>query len=234
MDVKEFFEEKAEHYPMLDEYPPDVFGFVPVGAKVLDVGCGSGRLLKELVKRNDVVGVDLSFKMLERAKAYTDRLICADAHRLPFKNETFDVAVMSFLWHHLQNQYVAAREVKRVLKKGGTLLVITLSHEDIENSLFSAYSEKYMQKDKERMPDLPDIQAVLEEVGFANFSYIGKCKQVREKTDKIVERIEKKIFTTFMFLDEAEIERIKTALKKDFPEEVFYLWTYSILIAEKV
>src|SRR6478735_7808764 len=66
------------------------------GCRILDVGCGTGRYLRQLtVSRYRIIGLDLSRKMLARAKHYLDPrtdscLVQASACTLPFKPFTFD------------------------------------------------------------------------------------------------------------------------------------------------
>ncbi|HIP98744.1 MAG TPA: ubiquinone/menaquinone biosynthesis methyltransferase [Aquifex aeolicus] len=98
------------------------------GERVLDVACGSGILFGELSKRfKIVIGLDYSLPMLLMAKkkkiarAY---LVRGDALKLPFKDETFDAAVVSLGLRHFGDTESSLREIFRVLKKGGTLHIL--------------------------------------------------------------------------------------------------------------
>jgi ubiquinone/menaquinone biosynthesis C-methylase UbiE len=89
-------------------------------SRVLDLGCGTGRLAVTLSAR-DVIGIDISRGMLREAAAKGVRVTCADAHSLPFADETFDVVLAAnAVFRHL-HQRVALRECARVLRSGGRL-----------------------------------------------------------------------------------------------------------------
>jgi len=100
---------------------------LPPGAEtVLDLGCGTGGLLRELGERWDALGVDLS----EIAVGYCQErglggLVQASADRLPFADGTFGLVTgMDVLYHRAVSDDVAAlRECHRVLHPGGWLLV---------------------------------------------------------------------------------------------------------------
>jgi ubiquinone/menaquinone biosynthesis C-methylase UbiE len=102
------------------------------GAKsVLDVGCGTGMLLKLLVERaHFVVGVDLSPRMLRAARDGVGgaSLVQADADHLPFPDQTFGALVSVTLLQNMPNPSGTIGEFARVLRRGGVLLVTTLSH----------------------------------------------------------------------------------------------------------
>lgn len=98
----------------------------PDGASVLDLGCGVGRTTRLLAEEGfDVVGVDVSEKMIREAEARFPSLDfrVADAKDLDFPTETFDYALFSqcgldYL-HPERNRFLALLEVRRVLKPGG-------------------------------------------------------------------------------------------------------------------
>ncbi|WP_330202235.1 class I SAM-dependent methyltransferase [Cyanobacterium sp. Dongsha4] len=100
---------------------------LPSSPLILDLGCGTGKLLNRLAEEfSDLkgIGADLSPEMLTNARlanTHHPRLIFvrADAHDLPFADNQFDAVfnTISFL-HYLQPEKVF-REVARVLKKGG-------------------------------------------------------------------------------------------------------------------
>ena len=96
-------------------------GFAP-GARVADLGCGSG-VFTELLRRRgyDAVGVDLSPKLvaLGRAKYPGLELIEGDVEALPFADASLDGVLLSGLVHHLPDPSRCAAEVHRVLKPGG-------------------------------------------------------------------------------------------------------------------
>src|SRR5438876_549318 len=94
--------------------------------RILDAGCGTGALLDRLEKRPDaeVYGLDFSGQAL----AYTrerghHHLVQADLTRLPFPDGTFDVITALDVVEHIREDEGALREVNRVLRPGGVLLV---------------------------------------------------------------------------------------------------------------
>jgi len=104
------------------------------GDRVLDVGCGTGyfaRLLAQAVgPQGSVVGVDAAPEMTAYAGRRASRLPNVRfqpgaAERLAFEDGEFDVVVSSLMMHHLPDEArpLAVREMRRVLRPGGTLLL---------------------------------------------------------------------------------------------------------------
>ena len=98
------------------------------GASVLDVGCGTGRWLKLLERRNpaSLTGTDPSPAMLARARAKLDAttlLQPGDASNLPAASATLDLVLASFVLSYLPDLTTFARESLRVLRPGGHLQV---------------------------------------------------------------------------------------------------------------
>jgi ubiquinone/menaquinone biosynthesis C-methylase UbiE len=95
---------------------------LPRGARVADLGCGSG-VFTALLRRYgfDSVGVDISPKLLAvgRRKHPDLELIEGDVENLPFESESFDGVLLSGLVHHFPDPRRLAREVMRILKSDG-------------------------------------------------------------------------------------------------------------------
>ena len=114
-------------------------------ARVLDVGCGTGRLAERLVAAPgiaSVVGCDFSAGMLAHAAerlrpgaalpGTEGRRACAalvrgDATRLPFVDAAFDAAVSTEAFHWFPDQDAALRELRRVIRPNGRLLLALVS-----------------------------------------------------------------------------------------------------------
>ena len=94
------------------------------GGRVLDVGCGTGDLCRELARRGlRPVGVDRSAGML--AAAHVDApLVRADAERLPFPDATFDGVVSAFTLRNVVGLDAMLRECARLLAPGGRLVAL--------------------------------------------------------------------------------------------------------------
>ncbi|MBI2061475.1 MAG: methyltransferase domain-containing protein [Nitrospirae bacterium] len=95
------------------------------GARVLDVGCGTGILLSHLPEGVQRVGVDVSAAMLGDAAKRTPllNLVRTDIKRLPFKTGEFDAAVCRAVLQHLDQPQSAIGEIRRILKPGGRLVL---------------------------------------------------------------------------------------------------------------
>jgi ubiquinone/menaquinone biosynthesis C-methylase UbiE len=124
--------------------------FVPVrrGARALEVGCGTGVVLRDLAtlagRRGEVWGVDRSRFLLSRARALCAgapgapiRFRHADAERLPFPSDRFDVALAVTVILHVAAPGRAVAELVRVTRPGGRVAlqdqdfgVVAVTHPD--------------------------------------------------------------------------------------------------------
>ncbi len=105
---------------------------------VLEAGCGVGAQTKILATKNpdsNFISVDLSEDSIREAKGMIKslginnvELMQADIYNLPFNDETFDSVIICFVLEHLHNPTQALNELKRVLKKGGTIVAIEGDH----------------------------------------------------------------------------------------------------------
>lgn len=105
----------------------------PSDRRLLDIGCGTGRLLSRVVAARrgmEAVGLDLSSPMLEmcvaRCRFWNERtaVVRGDSQHLPFANDSFDAITCSHSFHHYPDQVRVVAEMHRVLRPGGRLLVI--------------------------------------------------------------------------------------------------------------
>jgi SAM-dependent methyltransferase len=98
---------------------------LPAGSRVLDVGCGDGKLVVALLDRGmRAIGLEGSTGPRLRASANTGhRVFASDAGRLPFGDGALDVVVIWHVLEHLPEPERAIAEVVRCLRPGGTLVV---------------------------------------------------------------------------------------------------------------
>jgi ubiquinone/menaquinone biosynthesis C-methylase UbiE len=101
---------------------------------VADVGCGNGFDLRQIVPQGrcrHAIGLDLSAGMLRSLQdlrhAGSLALVQADAQRLPLPDEGVDVAMAMHMLYHVPDLPAAVRELRRVTKRGGTVLASTNS-----------------------------------------------------------------------------------------------------------
>ena len=98
---------------------------LPANGKLLDAGGGTGRVSEELEGLVDqIILMDVSKGMLQQANSKTQlHLICSEVETTPFPSQTFDRIIVVDAFHHLRNQDVALRELWRILKYDGILLI---------------------------------------------------------------------------------------------------------------
>lgn len=102
------------------------------GARVLDLCCGTGDMIRLLLEQNrslEVVGVDFSPRMLEAAREKLKdfpqvTLMNGDAMALPFPDGAFDAAVLSFALRNTENYAQVLGELSRVVRPGGAVCCI--------------------------------------------------------------------------------------------------------------
>jgi ubiquinone/menaquinone biosynthesis C-methylase UbiE len=104
--------------------------------RVLDLGCGAGIsafALAGLFREAQIVGIDIAGKMIERAEFHHQKEFAhltnvefmeADATNLPFEEGSFDIAIGHSFLYLITQKIAVLREVERVLKKGGQLVLM--------------------------------------------------------------------------------------------------------------
>ncbi len=95
------------------------------GMRVLDVGCGTGFLTEGILQTTPRVwGLDITWDQLRRAAAkFPLDFVRGDAERLPYRDNSFDAALSAGSIEYWPDPVAALREMGRVVKPGGTVLV---------------------------------------------------------------------------------------------------------------
>jgi SAM-dependent methyltransferase len=131
--TREWFEEHSRfRYDVYGPWIREIAGFDRRrGDLLLEIGCGMGTDLLEFARGGArVVGVDLTRRHLELARrrfgfsGQSARLFQGDAERLPFPDRSFDFVYSNGVLHHTPDTEGALREVHRVLKPGGSCVIL--------------------------------------------------------------------------------------------------------------
>jgi demethylmenaquinone methyltransferase/2-methoxy-6-polyprenyl-1,4-benzoquinol methylase len=162
------------------------------GDRVLDAACGTGELALAAAAAGarEVVGVDFSPRMLERARRKSARIewVEADLLALPFPAGSFDAATVGFGVRNVPELERALRELRRVLRPGGRLALLELTRpRGLLRPFFelwfdrlvpllgralrlgSAYS--YLPASVRRFPGAEELAALLTRAGFEDVRF---------------------------------------------------------------
>jgi ubiquinone/menaquinone biosynthesis C-methylase UbiE len=139
---------------------------MPRSNVAVDLGCGTGELVERLQSiAEHVIGVDSSSRMIElaRSRAYPDKervdLRLGELEHLPLKNNEADCVVVSMVLHHLSTPNRFVSEVRRVMKKNGTLVIVDFDKHNDE-SLRQTYGDRWLGFSKN------EILGILKPKGF--------------------------------------------------------------------
>jgi len=144
---------------------------VEAGESVLDIGCGTGTLAiaaaGHVGPQGSVSGIDASTEMIARARRKAAKagvgvvFELAPAERLPFSDGRFDLVLSTLMLHHLprNTRQQCAREVRRVLKPGGRILVVDFGRPQARHGLLAHFH-------RHGHVAVEDVEAVLADAGL--------------------------------------------------------------------
>jgi ubiquinone/menaquinone biosynthesis C-methylase UbiE len=205
------------------------------GRRVLDVGCGTGRLAALLAERHAcrVWGVDVSPEMLAVARERVPRgvgLKRAAGEDLPFRDDTFERVTITLVAHHLDRPRALA-EIVRVLEPGGRLALLTFDPPSFEGYYLNRYFPSLAVIDGARFPDEEALVRELRSAGFADVA-VRRHEQPRTiDREAALAKIRGRHISTFQLIDEEEYASGVEQAERELPETISYATQLLIVTA---
>ena len=182
---------------------------------VLEAGCGVGAQTQIIAPKNldsTFTSIDLSEDSINEAKKLINSLDItnvefrqADIYNLPFKNETFDSVIICFVLEHLHDTAQALNELKRVLKKGGTIIAIegdhgsTFFYPDSKYAHLVIDSQIQLQRQNGGNPNIGrELYPLLKSIGLSDISVSPRVVYVDASKPQLVEGFIKNTFTAMI------------------------------------
>jgi SAM-dependent methyltransferase len=210
-------------------------------ATVLDLGCGTGRFANLFSERFQarVIGLDPAVAMLRAATKAAERAnlfyAIARGEQIPLRDASCDLAWLSQVIHHITDRKACARELRRVLKPGGYVLIrgAFADRLDAFPTLLCFFPGT-----REFMLQFPTVEQVLADFRSAGFS-LEKAERVRQKTcdnlAEFAERTRLRADSTLSLLADEEFQQCQSALEhtacKEPPEPVIEIIELLVLKA---
>ncbi len=192
----------------------------PRGAKVLDIGCGTGRFSIPMAKKLGyrVTGADFSTEMLEKAREKdTAKLVKwdkQDAQNLTYLDNSFDIVFMSHLLHHCDDPDKVIRGCRRVLSERGVILVRHGAIEQIRDDAEHTFFPEALAVDEARIFSLRQMENCLKEAGFSNITSEEIVQQTFVSAVDHLERVRLKNTSTLTLIAQDAFERGTEKLEK--------------------
>jgi len=137
---------------------------------IVDLGCGTGRFTIPLYDRfkSTLVGIDPSWKMLEKARATSGRirLIQGSAEHVPLKDGAIDMVYCSQVYHHMQDKHAALDEIHRILQPNGFLCIRNSTIENLDSLLHLKFFPRAYKDDHTLLPLRQEVFDLAADIGF--------------------------------------------------------------------
>jgi ubiquinone/menaquinone biosynthesis C-methylase UbiE len=191
---------------------------------LLDLGAGIGRLTPALAKTfgGPVTGVEPSAKMREQAETNAAHpgvtYLAGSAESIPMPTASVDGALVYFVWHHVTDKAAGARELHRVVRPGGRVLVRTNCSDRMPSVWWYRWFPRSAEIDRQMYRPL---DAVINDFGGAGWSFVTLDEVETTSAASMhedYERLKTRSLSTFEHLSEDEIAdgfaAIEEALKQ--------------------
>jgi SAM-dependent methyltransferase len=207
------------------------------GRRVLDCGCGTGRLARALAESAGalVSGIDPESEMLHVARSNVPETVDLQAGRaeeLPFPDRSFDRAAL-WLVCHLVDRHAAFRELARVLTADGCLVVVTFDPDHFGDFWLNALFPSLEAIDRARFPGRQELRDELDGAGFATVRFRRLSQRAMLTREQALERIESRHISTFDLLDPDEVRAGTERGREELPLTVEYGIEWLIAFGER-
>jgi ubiquinone/menaquinone biosynthesis C-methylase UbiE len=204
--------------------------------RVLDIGCGTGRLVDVLARRGlRAWGVDPSAEMLAEARGCRPPgggFKQARAERLPFKDAWFDGAVLRQVVQHLELD-AAFGEAARVLRAGGRLAIATFHPDHFDTVWVARLIPRVAAIDRERFPGPERLAGALRTAGFAEPEARRLRQTVTRTREEALEQLRGRFISTLHLLSEDELAEGVERAERELPPRFESMLEWLIVGAER-
>jgi len=197
---------------------------INIDSKILDVGCGIGGPARMIAFETGckVTGIDLTEDFIRTAKLLSElvnldeltEFICADATKLPFNDESFDIVWTQHAQMNIKEKEKLYSEIFRVLKKGGKFVyydIFSTGNEPLYYPL--PWAEESTISHLIKVQDYADL---LKETGFKEIKTTDKTERsinfFRETFDRLVKEGPPKVGLNLL-MKETAVEKLKNLLR---------------------
>jgi SAM-dependent methyltransferase len=206
------------------------------GRRVLELGCGTGRLASALAEHAaaSVCGVDTSPKMIavaRRTATASVRWKISPAEALPFADHSFERAVLR-LAIHLVDRKRALPELRRVLTGSGRLVVATWDPAYFETFWLGRLFPSMTEIDRERFPAPATLSGELRSAGFRAARVVPLHQRSSWTRAQALERIRGRHISTFDLIDEAEYRAGLERAERELGEAVEAEFHWAVVVAD--
>lgn len=91
----------------------------------LEIGPGYGRVMVEVQKQASITGLEMDLELIEKLSSRNLKVVQGIAEKMPFADASFDVVISEEVLEHIKNQKQVIKEIYRVLKPGGIVILTT-------------------------------------------------------------------------------------------------------------
>jgi SAM-dependent methyltransferase len=205
------------------------------GRRVLDVGCGTGRLALALAERvrSHVCGLDVSSEMLAVARRTVTvpvRWERAHAEALPFADGSFDRAVLRLVVHLVERPR-AFRELRRVLGDG-RVVIATWDPAYFDSFWLGALFPSMAEIDRKRFPSPNALCDELQAAGFRRTRVVSLQQRSTATRAQLLDRIRGRHISTFDLIGETEYRAGLERAERELGETVETQFYWAVVIAE--
>ncbi len=194
------------------------------GRRVLDVGCGTGRLAAALVNEAGakVWGIDASGEMVAVARETLPAgagVRRGMAEQLPFRDGWFDRVTMSLVIH-LVDRPLALAEARRVVPGGGRIVISTFHPDHFASYWLNPFFPSIREIDEARFPPPAVLERELAEAGFSKFETRRLQAEPTIGREDALARIRGRHISTFDLLPVEEIGEGTARAERDLPARI--------------
>lgn len=178
----------------------------------LDLGSGTGRFTPLLAEvfGGPVYGVEPFDRMREQAEAAPHpgpvRYLAGRAEAIPLPDASCDLVLMFLSFHHVRDRPAAAREIRRVLRPGGRLLIRSHFSDRMPEVHWHRWFPSARAVELKMFPALAEVTELFATVGLQPLALDVLRERFTDTLAESARRLRTRAISTFEHLDETEIE----------------------------